>query len=146
MTKEKLEELISTGATRKCSKCNEILPVSQFHIKSDKKTNKYYRFNSPCKFCAHIGRNINYQKAYQRRIKYNLTQEEYDLMLKKQNYSCEICGIHKDDCPKELCVDHCHETGEVRGLLCNNCNSGIGFFMERQYVMKKAIQYLKSYK
>jgi hypothetical protein len=145
MTKEKLEELIAAGATRKCNKCNEMLPVSEFHIKADKNTNRY-RFNSPCKFCAHIGRNINYHKAYQRKIKYNLTQEEYDLKLKEQNYSCGICDIHKDDYPKEFCVDHCHITGKVRGLLCNNCNSGIGFFKEYEHVMKKAIQYLKKYK
>lgn len=145
MTKEKLEELISTGATRKCNKCNQILPVSQFHIKADKNSN-HYRFNSPCKSCAHGSRNVNYQKAYQRRIKYNLTQEEYDLKLKEQNYSCAICDIHKDDCSKEFCVDHCHKTGKVRGLLCNHCNSGIGFFKECDHVMKKAIQYLKKYK
>jgi hypothetical protein len=145
MTKEKLEELIATGATRKCNKCNEILPVSEFHIKADKNTN-HYRFNSPCKFCANIGRNISYQKAYQRKIKYNLTQEDYDLKLKEQNYSCAICNMHKDDYSKEFSVDHCHITGKVRGLLCNNCNSGIGFFDEYEYVMKKAIQYLKKHK
>lgn len=143
MTKEKLDELINVGATRKCSRCNQMLPVSQFHIRADKNPN-HYRFNSPCKSCAHVGRNIDYHKAYQRKIKYNLTQEEYDLMLKKQNYSCEICGIHKDDCTKELCVDHCHKTGKVRSLLCNNCNSGIGFFNESERVMKKAIEYLKN--
>lgn len=145
MTKEKLEELIATGATRKCNKCNEVLPVTDFHIQSGKNTN-HYRFNSPCKFCAHVGRNINYHKAYQRKLKYNLTQEDYDLKLKEQNYSCAICDIHKDDYPKEFSVDHCHKTGKVRALLCTQCNSGIGFFRENINVMKKAIGYLKKYK
>lgn len=145
MTKEKLEELIASGATRKCNKCNEILPVTDFHIKADK-NNKHYRFNSPCKSCAHIGRNINYQKAYQRKVKYNLSQEEYDFKLKQQNYSCAICDIHQDDYSKEFSVDHCHKTGKVRALLCNQCNSGIGFFRESVSIMKKAISYIKKYK
>ena len=145
MTKEKLEELITIGATRKCKKCCELLPVTDFYIKADK-DNKHYRFNSPCKSCANIGRNINYHKAYQRKLKYNLTQEEYDLKLKEQNNSCAICGMHKDDYPKNFAIDHCHKTGKVRGLLCNHCNSGIGFFRENSNVMKKAIGYLKKYK
>jgi hypothetical protein len=145
MTKEKLEELIAAGASRKCNVCCETLPVTDFYVKIDK-TNKHCRFNSPCKSCANIGRNKNYQKAYHRKIKYNLTQEEYDLKLKKQNYSCGICGLHQDDYHKSFSVDHNHSTGAVRGLLCNNCNSGIGFFMENLTVIKKAIKYLKEYK
>ena len=144
MTKEKLEELIASGATRKCNKCNEILPVTDFHIKADKNTN-HYRFNSPCKFCANLNRNKNYYKAHRLKIKYNLSQEEYDLKLKEQNYSCAICDIHKDDYSKEFSVDHCHKTGKVRSLLCTQCNSGIGFFRENITVMKKAIQYIKKY-
>ena len=145
MTKEKLEELISTGATRKCNRCLETLPVTDFYIRADK-NNKHYRFNSPCKSCGNINRNINYQKAYHRRIKYNLSQEEYDLKLKRQNYSCAICGLHKDHYSKDFSVDHCHITGKVRGLLCNHCNSGIGFFREYAPVMRNAIKYLKKYK
>ena len=144
MTKEKLEELIASGATRKCNKCNEVLPVTEFHIKADKNTN-HYRFNSPCKFCANHNRNKNYYKAHRRKIKYNLSQEEYDLKLKEQNYSCAICDIHKDDYSKEFSVDHCHKTGKVRSLLCTQCNSGIGFFRENITIMKKAIQYVKKH-
>lgn len=144
MTKEKLEELIASGATRKCNKCNEILPVTDFHIKADK-NDKHYRFNSPCKSCAHISRNINYQKAYQKKYRYNLSIEEYDLKLKEQNYSCAICDIHKDDYSKEFSVDHNHKTGKIRALLCTRCNSGIGFFRESISIMKKAINYTKKY-
>lgn len=145
MTKEKIEELIKIGATRKCNKCNEVLSVTDFHIKVDK-NNKHCRFNSPCKSCANIGRNINYQKLYQRKIKYNLSNEEYNLILKEQSYSCAICNIHQDDYHKEFSVDHCHKTGKVRALLCNQCNSGIGFFRESTSIMKKAIDYIKKHK
>jgi len=144
MTKEKLEELIASGATRKCNKCNEVLPVTEFHIQAGKNPN-HYRFNSPCKFCANFHRNKNYHKAYLRKIKYDLSQEDYDLKLKEQNYSCAICDIHKDDYSKEFSVDHCHKTGKVRSLLCTQCNSGIGFFRENITLMKKAIQYIKKH-
>lgn len=144
MTKEKLEELISTGATRKCNKCNKILSVTNFHIKADK-NNKHYRFNSPCKHCAHIGRNINYHKAYQRKRKYNLSQEDYDLKLKEQKYSCAICNMRKDEYSKDFAVDHCHVTGAIRGLLCSKCNIAIGLFTENVFVMKNAINYIKKY-
>lgn len=145
MTKEKLEELILLGATRKCSKCNEVLPVTNFHLKADKNTN-HYRFNSPCKFCSNFYRNKNYYKAHRLKVKYNLSQEDYNLKLKAQKYSCAICNIHRDDYLKDFSVDHCHKTGKVRSLLCTQCNSGIGFFRENINNMEKAIAYIKKHK
>ena len=146
MTKEKLYQLIENGATRKCNSCNEVLLVSEFHIKKDIKHNKHYRFNSPCKICANITRNIDYHKAYQRKRNYNLTTKEYDVKLIEQNYSCAICNIHRDDYSKDFAVDHCHKTGKVRALLCNNCNLGLGFFKDSSSIIKKAIVYLDKHK
>ena len=144
MTKEKLEELIKQGATRSCKCCNKTLPVTDFHIKADKDPNNY-RFNSPCKKCANANRNVNHYKAYYRKIKYNLTDDEYNKKLKEQNYCCAICGIYKDVYKKDFSVDHNHLTGQIRGLLCTHCNSGIGFFKERTTSIKKAIEYLNKY-
>lgn len=144
MKKEELEELILTGATKKCSKCNEILPVANFHMQAGRNHN-HYRFNSPCKVCANLNRNKNYHKEYYRKLKYNITNEQYQLKLKEQNYSCVICNIHQDDYSKEFCIDHCHKTGKIRDLLCTQCNSGIGFFRENINVMKKAIAYMKKH-
>ena len=146
MTKEKLYQLIENGATRKCNSCNEVLLVSEFHIKKDIKHNKHYRFNSPCKICANVNRDVNYHKAYQKKRNYNLTTEEYDIKLIEQNYSCAICNIHRDDYSKDFAVDHCHETGKVRALLCNNCNVGLGFFKDSSSIIKKAIAYLDKHK
>jgi hypothetical protein len=145
MTKEKIQKLIDGGATRKCNCCNEILLVSDFYIKKSNNEN-HFRFNSPCKFCSNINRNINYQKQYHRKLKYNLTQNDYEKMLINQNYSCAICGIHREDLNKDLAVDHCHLTGKIRGLLCANCNSGIGFFKENLFKLKSAIKYIKKHK
>jgi len=79
------------------------------------------------------------------KTKYNLSIKDYDAMLKKQDKKCYICGFkHKKD--KRLFVDHCHESGEVRGLLCRWCSSGLGFFKDNIETMKAGIRYLRKHK
>jgi hypothetical protein len=75
----------------------------------------------------------------------NMTYDKYLLMLKKQNYCCDICGIHQDKLKRNLDVDHNHNTGNVRGLLCTPCNSGIGKLKDSINMLEKAINYLKIY-
>lgn len=71
------------------------------------------------------------------RVKYGLTNAEYDKLLAEYGYACAIC--FGDDV---LCVDHCHETGRVRGILCVRCNSGIGFLRDSAELVKRAAEYL----
>jgi len=71
---------------------------------------------------------------------------DYYALLEKQNGCCAICGIHFDECCNKLSVDHDHETGKVRELLCNNCNVGLGNFKERVYLLESAIKYLNKHK
>ena len=72
---------------------------------------------------------------------YNITPEEYDTILKRQNNVCAICH-NIDSGGRKLAVDHNHETGEIRGLLCSRCNRGIGFFMDDVHLLEDAIRYL----
>jgi hypothetical protein len=77
---------------------------------------------------------------------YGLTLEQYDMMLEKQNGVCAICGkggSHSHH--KNLCIDHDHETGEVRGLLCDLCNKGIGCLKDDLDLLKSAVLYLEKY-
>jgi hypothetical protein len=77
---------------------------------------------------------------------YGLTIEQYKEMLINQDYKCAICGDAADGKGaklRNLCVDHCHTTGKIRGLLCNKCNSGLGQFRDNPGFMLNAIQYLK---
>lgn len=80
-----------------------------------------------------------------RRIKlkrdYNLTLEQYNQMFVDQNGVCDICKENPSK-GKQLCVDHDHNTGKVRGLLCNNCNFGIGFLKDSINNLSEAIKYL----
>lgn len=73
--------------------------------------------------------------------RYGITKEEYQDMLKEQSGKCRIC----DSLPKEgkrLDVDHCHSTQNVRGLLCNNCNRGLGHFKDSPVLLVEALRYL----
>lgn len=77
---------------------------------------------------------------------YGITVEDVDAMRLSQNYKCKICGEHEDDAPyKRLCIDHCHTTNIVRGLLCHHCNAAIGHFRESTDSLQKAIDYIKEH-
>ena len=74
---------------------------------------------------------------------YNITEEQYDEMLKIQNGCCAICGTDKPTGKwKVFAVDHNHETGKIRELLCNECSRGIGLLKDDSNLLIKAAQYL----
>jgi hypothetical protein len=75
------------------------------------------------------------------KYRYGITLDEYNQMLISQNGVCEICN---QKCPSgyALSVDHCHKTGKVRGLLCVECNTGIGKLQDSVEILSKAISYL----
>lgn len=74
---------------------------------------------------------------------YGITLAERDAMLQEQGLKCAICSTDEPrGRHKEWHVDHCHKTGEVRGLLCNNCNIGLGLFSDNPSILRSAITYL----
>lgn len=74
--------------------------------------------------------------------KYGIVEADFQSMLKNQNNVCAIC---EEPTPinKRLDIDHNHTTGKVRGLLCRNCNHGIGAFKERLGLLKRASTYME---
>ena len=77
--------------------------------------------------------------------KYGITLEDYNKMLLAQNSLCAICGKRdtRNKSMPNLAVDHCHQTGKVRGLLCDRCNFSLGGFEDNINLLNKAIEYLK---
>lgn len=67
---------------------------------------------------------------------------QYNLLLELQNGICAICGGGPDAKGKSFAVDHCHESGKIRGLLCRGCNVGIGNLKDNVDILQKAIAYL----
>lgn len=77
---------------------------------------------------------------------YGLTIDDYNSMYEKQEGKCAICGTVKKRCGHDgLVVDHCHNKGHVRGLLCSSCNNGLGRFKDSIESLKKAADYLMKY-
>lgn len=122
---EHLPTVIVNGKKR-CTKCFQWKPVDAFYgarrqtglmgecIKCNKKRAR------ETKDRLHGG-----ATAYYRKRRYGVTQSDVDTILLAQGNTCAICLIRTP-----TCVDHCHETGKVRGMLCPRCNSSIGIIGE----------------
>ena len=76
------------------------------------------------------------------KYKYGITLADYNKMFKKQKGRCAICGAHQSELKEALRVDHNHDTGKVRGLLCHHCNTGAGNFRDDPILLRKAAKYM----
>ena len=86
-----------------------------------------------------------YMKDLDLRRKYGFGIERFNEMFAAQNGCCAICGRHQLEFVKGLAVDHDHETGAIRQLLCPNCNVGLGSFRDNIGLLAKAIKYLETH-
>lgn len=114
----------------RCSTCGELKDKNENNFHPSKKRKFGYR--RCCKECHR-----KYQKNSHLIRLYNLTIDEYNKMVEEQNNKCLICNK-----VSKLFVDHDHLTGEVRGLLCDSCNRGIGHLQENSFNLLNAINYL----
>lgn len=73
--------------------------------------------------------------------KFIITMDQYHQLFKNQNNKCAICG----DILKKAHIDHDHNTGEIRGILCSHCNVGLGYFKENKLILESAINYIHNY-
>lgn len=119
---------------------------SQWQKNKDKRTKQYREWYDKRYYDTdqvERRRSHNYKK-------YGLSSEEYMEMYKKNEGKCYICNqpeiIKRKGKVKRLAIDHCHSTGKVRGLLCQNCNRGLGLLKDNIEVLENAIKYLKESK
>lgn len=99
------------------------------------KQNIWYKNNSE-KHCDN-----NWKAKIKRN--YGLSIEDYNNLYLKQEGKCKICERHQDDFKKRLSVDHCHKTGKIRGLLCDDCNTSLGKFRDDLKTLSNALKYLE---
>lgn len=91
------------------------------------------------------------RRDFKRRDKYKISDDCFRRLLRDQKGLCAICNkkesyfMPKSNRIRELSIDHCHKTGKIRGLLCSQCNIGIGKFQESTEYLLSAIEYLKKY-
>lgn len=97
-------------------------------------------------YCSKECRAVANSSSYLKR-NYNITVDDYNKLLEDNNHKCHICDgegfTMAEHHSMKLAVDHCHTTGEVRGLLCHNCNRALGLFQDSVSNLKRAIDYLK---
>lgn len=120
-----------------CSKCKRKLPKSEFF-----KTGFTYlgkqKYRADCKQCSQAR-----HKAYVR----GLSVKEREDFLASRDFRCEVCGMSRDASlrilKKDLSIDHCHITNVNKGVLCNVCNMGSGYFRDDSDLAFKLFKYLE---
>lgn len=146
---------------KRCSQCKELKPYDQFYgregtghglyslcIDCTKASNKaYYSANKDRIKAQRKARTPTEIRTVNLKSKFKISPYEYDVILEAQNHVCAICdkpetAIRNGEV-KRLAVDHDHLTHEVRGLLCQKCNTALGSFGDDIATLEKAIAYLK---
>lgn len=130
-----------------CKLCLQEKSTDYFYSFYDKWADKDY-VGSRCKTCHQqykrdsltTARN---RKAEKLKLRYGLTFEQWEQMREVENFACMICGITEDEMGKKLDVDHCHDTGKVRGVLCNPCNNVLGIARDSIEILMAAAKYLE---
>lgn len=139
-----------TTATRICPRCGHERPIADFPRDRSRKSGIY----PWCRSCNVDGmrrwreRNPERAKSTARRNgllrRRGITVAQYDEMLQRQDSACAICGCSEAESTKGVLeVDHDHESGRIRGLLCGRCNLSIGKFDDDVALLRSAIRYLE---
>lgn len=139
--------------TRECNRCKLVKPKTEFY-----KCKTYLQ--TQCKSCIIENSKARHKKLqasndqeYKRnnaaksrrsslKKNYGLTEEDYIKMLEQQDYKCAVCEIEQIKCIQKFNIDHCHKTGQIRGLLCYACNRAEGFIKSNPTIAIKLAEYL----
>lgn len=114
-----------------CRSCGVEKPLSEF------RATKAGNHRSRCTKCDNKAAVDSRYRRF-----YGIDAEDWNVMFAEQEGCCAICGKHQSEQKKRLEVDHCHETGYVRALLCTNCNTAIGKFYDDPDLLYRAADYL----
>lgn len=126
---------------KRCTSCRAEKDTEEFYKQGNRRQSK-------CKPCLLQHQKTRYDpeknRNYSIKRRYGVSAEEYAAMLLKQGGSCAICNSTETVLGRPLYVDHNHNTGRVRGLLCHKCNTGLGSFRDSPLLLKAATTYLES--
>lgn len=140
-----------------CTVCKEEKSLDEYYNYKTASDGKMYR----CKKCDNEARkkwrksNPEQAQLSQRgrnlKHKYGITINEYESLLEQQGGRCACCGVEENTTlyghnrSLNFAVDHCHTTGKVRGLLCNQCNRAIGMLGDTVEGVRRALKYLETH-
>lgn len=134
-----------------CNRCGESKPISEYSSRPKGKDGLRAQCRECCSRYGKKWKDSNKEKVIAAQIhrKYNLSIEELQQLIKNQEGLCSICkrnpeldGIGRWN---KLVVDHDHITGQVRSMLCQSCNSGLGHFKDNLTLLQKAVNYLREH-
>lgn len=124
--------------TKRCSTCKTFKVRSAFY-------KSQWRNGAWCKVCCVLKYTNNKEKVRWQCLKraYGIAKVTYMQMFEAQGGVCAICKKPEGHSRfKNLAVDHDHETGKVRSLLCHRCNAGLGNFYDALPLLREAVRYL----
>lgn len=136
--------------TKICTKCGKELPLSEFSHKRPK--GRKPGLQPRCKLCSKEDTKNWREEQSEDRIRdlyykrtYGLSLQDFNSLFSEQKGKCKICDrdlslVHLSG--DRAVVDHCHTTGKVRGILCNECNRGLGYFRDNVESLMNAVNYL----
>ncbi len=110
---------------------------------------EYYKEKARCWKASNAVKKKILDRKYHLKHKYGITIEQYESMLESQNGLCKLCGkpewikANFSEDIRLLSVDHCHDTGRIRGLLCGNCNTAIGILGDTEQSIERVYKYMK---
>ena len=126
--------LNESNSLKKCSNCKKLLDIEEFHREK-------HRPDGKCIFCKSCKRYLQLFK------KFRLSKNDYEMMLDAQGGVCAICKQpekqKRNNVIKFLGVDHNHISGKIRGILCADCNLGLGKFKDNPEMLRRALAYLE---
>jgi hypothetical protein len=124
-----------------CKSCGVDKPRKEFrqyrNAGRNRNSSGIYKTCKPC----HNDKYRDYKRRWDLENKYGITLEEYDEMAKD---GCDLCGKTSEENKGYLVVDHDHETGKVRGVLCTMCNTGLGKLGDSVEGLTRALEYLNA--
>lgn len=138
--------------TKICAQCKQEKDESEFYKRTASPDGLHYR----CKKCLsekekkdkkakkayETAKRADARKESSLKRHYNISLGEFEVMLANQSGVCAICGREPDGFQRAFAVDHDHITGRVRGILCPDCNRGLGGFQDDPELLRKAAEYL----
>jgi hypothetical protein len=152
-----------SASSKTCTKCGGTHPIDAFHRSTAHKDGR----RNLCRNCRRDSKRLyrfrtkaspkpkrprpEYRYWSKIKAKYGLTEDQFKSLFEKQGSGCAICAsptprgrLRSGEAARRFVVDHCHQTGRVRGILCNPCNSGIGILGDDPQRLRRALTYLES--
>jgi hypothetical protein len=138
---------------RWCNKCQDFRPLREFTRSKARRSGYQSLCKAHCKIAQYAWCSKNAVRLRRIRLRHklkaaNITVEEFETLMMRQNGKCAVCDEPETTTykrtPRSLSIDHCHQTGKIRGLLCTRCNTALGLLRENIAIVNKLGAYIKS--